>query len=146
MRRSGIRCRATTVREECHDTDVIMSTMASQITSLAFVYSTVYSGADQRNIKAPRQFPAQKASHTENISIWWRHHGLDDMWSTLLSGCCSVKGSTQLAVCLWIMDCLIPRVSLMATHLPFCQYPISIIITIFWNATFTKTLVSTMFD
>ena len=28
--------------------DVIMSTMASQITSLTIVYSTVYSGADQR--------------------------------------------------------------------------------------------------
>ena len=31
-----------------------MGTMASQITSLTIVYSTVYSGADQRNIKAPR--------------------------------------------------------------------------------------------
>ena len=31
-----------------HYTDVIMTTMASQITSLAVVYSTVYSDADQR--------------------------------------------------------------------------------------------------
>ena len=31
-----------------HYSDVIMSTIASQITSLAIVYSTVYSGADQR--------------------------------------------------------------------------------------------------
>ena len=31
-----------------HNNDVIMSTMASQITSLTIVYSTVYSGADQR--------------------------------------------------------------------------------------------------
>ena len=31
-----------------HYSDVIMSTMASQITSLTIVYSTVYSGADQR--------------------------------------------------------------------------------------------------
>ena len=31
-----------------HYNDVIMSTMASQVTSLAIVYSTVYSGADQR--------------------------------------------------------------------------------------------------
>ena len=36
-----------------HYTDVIMSTMTSQITSLTIVYLTVYSGADQRNIKAP---------------------------------------------------------------------------------------------
>ena len=31
-----------------HNSDVIMSAMVSQITSLAIVYSTVYSGADQR--------------------------------------------------------------------------------------------------
>ena len=31
-----------------HYDDVIMTTMASQITSLTIVYSTVYSGADQR--------------------------------------------------------------------------------------------------
>ena len=33
---------------EQHYNDVIMSTIASQITSLTIVYSTVYSGADQR--------------------------------------------------------------------------------------------------
>ena len=33
---------------QCHYNDVIMSTIASQITSLTIVYSTVYSGADQR--------------------------------------------------------------------------------------------------
>ena len=32
----------------CHDGDVIMGATASQITSLTIVYSTVYSGADQR--------------------------------------------------------------------------------------------------
>ena len=63
-----------------------MGTIASQITSLTIVYSAVYSGADQKNIKAPRQwplcgeftgtgeFPAQMASNAENVSIWWRHH------------------------------------------------------------------------
>ena len=65
-----------------------MTMMASQITSLTVVYSTVYSDADQRNIKAPRhwplcgeftgtgEFPAQRASYAENVSIWWRHHVL----------------------------------------------------------------------
>ena len=69
-----------------HYDDVIMTTIASQITSLTVVYSVVYSGADQRNIKAPRhwplcgeftgtgEFPAQRASYAENVSIWWRHH------------------------------------------------------------------------
>ena len=36
--------------------DVIMGTIGSQITSLAIVYSTVYSGADKKNIKAPRHW------------------------------------------------------------------------------------------
>ena len=31
-----------------HYSDIIMNAMASQITSLTIVYSTVYSGADQR--------------------------------------------------------------------------------------------------
>ena len=38
--------------------DVIKGPMASQITSLTIVCSTVYSGADQKkNIKAPRHWP-----------------------------------------------------------------------------------------
>ena len=36
-----------------HYRDVIMSAMASQITSLTIVYSTVYSGADQRKHQSP---------------------------------------------------------------------------------------------
>ena len=70
-----------------HYNDVIMSTIASQITSLTIVYSTVYSGADQRkhqssaslalNSPGTGEFPAQRASNAENVSIWWRHH---DNW------------------------------------------------------------------
>ena len=42
----------------CHYSDVIMSGMVSQITSLAIVYSTVYSGAQMKeNSKAPRHWP-----------------------------------------------------------------------------------------
>ena len=39
-----------------HYIDVIMSAIASQITILTIVYSTVYSGADKKNIKAPRHW------------------------------------------------------------------------------------------
>ena len=62
-----------------------MIAMASQITSLTIVYSTVYSGSDQRkhqsstslalcvgNSPVTGEFPAQMASNTENVSIWWR--------------------------------------------------------------------------
>ena len=71
-------------------TDVIMTTMASQITSLMVVYSTVYSEADQRKPQSSAslafvgeftgtgtgEFPTQRASYAENVSIWWRHHGI----------------------------------------------------------------------
>ena len=61
-------------KQESHYTDAIMSAIASQITSLTIVYSTVYSDADQR--KQRGEIPAQMASNTENVSIWWRHHDL----------------------------------------------------------------------
>ena len=69
-----------------HYIDFIMITMASQITGLTVVYSTVYSDADQRKhqssaslafvwgIHRRGEFPAQRASYAENVSIWWRHH------------------------------------------------------------------------
>ena len=38
--------------ETPHYSDVIMSTMASQVTSLTIVYSTFYSGADQRKYQS----------------------------------------------------------------------------------------------
>ena len=79
-----------------HYIDVIMTTMASQIISLTVVYSIVYSGADQRKHQSSAslalcgeftetgEFPAQRASNAENVSIWWRHH--DD---------------SKLELCLW---------------------------------------------
>ena len=63
-----------------HYSDVIMSRMGSQITSLMILYSTVNSGTDQRkhqrsaSMAFVRGIPAQMASNTENVSIWWRHH------------------------------------------------------------------------
>ena len=63
-----------------------MGAMASQITSLTIVYSTIYSGVDQSKhqntaslafvwrIHGAGEFPAQVASNAENVYIWWRHH------------------------------------------------------------------------
>ena len=48
-----------------------MGKMACQISSLTIVYSTVYSGADQRKHQSlvTGEFPAQMASNAENVSI-----------------------------------------------------------------------------
>ena len=63
-----------------------MGAMAFQITSLTIVYSSVYSGTDEKKSKlrvtglcvwnspVSGEFPAQMASNAENVSIWWRHH------------------------------------------------------------------------
>ena len=85
-----------------HYCDAIMGAMASQITSLTIVYSTVHSGTDQRkhqssaplhglcvgNSPVTSEFLAQMASNAKNASIWWRQH--DGMWIlvrlTLLRG------------------------------------------------------------
>ena len=65
-----------------------MTTIESQITSLTVVHSTVYSDTDQRKhqnsaslafvwgIHRGGEFPAQRASYAENVSIWWRHYAL----------------------------------------------------------------------
>ena len=64
-----------------------MSSTASQITSLTIAYFTVYSrrrskktsklcvaGLCGGNSPVTGEFPAQRASNAENVSIWWRHH------------------------------------------------------------------------
>ena len=61
--------------------DVIMSVMASQITSLTIVYSTIYSGSDQRKHQSFASLAfvwgihwSQRVSNVANVSIWWHHH------------------------------------------------------------------------
>ena len=74
-----------------HYNDVIMSAMASQSTSLAIVYSTVYSGADQRKhqssaslayvrgihrwpVNSPRKRPVtQKMFPLDDVIMTWFH-------------------------------------------------------------------------
>ena len=70
-----------------HYNDVIMNAMASQITSVSGVCSTVCSGRTSEKTSKLRttglcdgnspvtgEFPAQKASNAEDVSTWWRHH------------------------------------------------------------------------
>ena len=61
-----------------HYNDVMIGAMASQITTLTIVYSTVYSSADQRKHQSYASLafviPRKMARNAENVSIWWRHH------------------------------------------------------------------------
>ena len=88
------------VQGSLHYNDVIMSAMASQITGVLIVYSTVCLGVDQRKHQSSaslafeqeiHQWPvnSQRASNAENVSIWWRHHGTrlrHVAWCPLLGG------------------------------------------------------------
>ena len=69
-----------------HYSDAIVSAMASQITGVLIVHSTVCSGADGRKHKKFRvtglcegnspvtcEIPTQRAREPENVSIWWHH-------------------------------------------------------------------------
>ena len=76
----------------------IMSAMTCQITSLTIVYPTVYSGRKSKKTSKLRvtglcegnspvtgEFPAQRASYAENVSIWWRHHEHESLlWLIIL--------------------------------------------------------------
>ena len=74
---------------EIHYNDVIMSAMASQISSITIDYWSVHSGADQRKHQSSaslpfvwgeftgdRGIPVQMTSNAANASIWWLHHDL----------------------------------------------------------------------
>ena len=76
-----------------HHIDVIMSAIASQITGVSIVCSTVCSGTDQikgrvtghceGNPPVTGGFPSQRASKADNVCIWWRHYDL------VMRFCCS---------------------------------------------------------
>ena len=80
-------------QQDQHYSDIIMDTMASEITSLAIVYSSVYSDADQRKHQSSAslafvreftgEFSAQRASDAEIVYIWWRHYEAHILWGIL---------------------------------------------------------------
>ena len=52
---------------DSHYNDVIMSTISSQITSLTIVYSTIYSGADQRKHQSSASLAFVQGIHREPV-------------------------------------------------------------------------------
>ena len=86
-----------------HYSDVIMSAMASQITGVSTVCSTVCLGADQRKHRSCLSvafamrihwFPSQRASNVENVFIWWRHHVASfDLLTHIPRGCFTKNGA-----------------------------------------------------
>ena len=44
------------------------------------------------------EFPAQRASNAENVSIWWRHHGNQDIFAEILA---SIVFSNRQSILSW---------------------------------------------
>ena len=80
-----------------HYNGIVISAMASQITSLMVVYSTVYlrrrskkasklciTGLCEGNSAVTGEFPTQRTSNAEIISIWWRHYATPDYVAVII--------------------------------------------------------------
>ena len=78
-----------------HQSDVIMSAMASQISSLTIFLNRLFrrrskktsklrvTGLCAGNSPVAGEFPAQMANNAEIVSIWWRHHVRNNVWSNI---------------------------------------------------------------
>ena len=75
--------------QSIHYNDVIVGAMASQITSLSRlirrrskkISKIRVTGLCTGNSPETGEFPAQRASNAENVSIWWRHHDYFVRWA-----------------------------------------------------------------
>ena len=107
-----------------HYSDVIMRAMASQVTSLTIVYSTVYSGGRSKKTSKLRvtglcevnspvtgEFTTQRASNAANVSIWWRHHGVMSMRNTCYVISALVVVETQIEKYMVYCELGLPRMT-----------------------------------
>ena len=87
---------SASVLSHIHYCDVIMGAMVSQITSLHCLLNRLFRRRSKETSKlrvtdlcagnSPEkgEFPAQRVSNSENVSIWWRHHVKENKTTTLL--------------------------------------------------------------
>ena len=80
--------RVSTCQKNCNTIDLRRAQVNNLRNGVSIVYSTVYSGTDQRKHQYSAslafncegispgtcEFPAQMVSSAGNGSIWWRHH------------------------------------------------------------------------
>ena len=86
----GLQARACTLNHKpTHYCVVIMNAMASQITGVSIVYSTVCADADPKNIKPPRYWPFVRGIHRWPVDsphkgpVTWKLFPLDDVIMTI---------------------------------------------------------------
>ena len=95
-------------KEMSHYSDVLMGTMAFQITSIMIVYSTVYSGADQRKHQSSASLAFVRGIH--RLPVNFPHKGpvtrkmfpFDDVIMYLMPTC--IYAQVNLPPSLWLRD------------------------------------------
>ena len=105
----------SSLHSDTHYSDVMMSTMVSHITTITHdcllnhlfrrrskkTSKLCVTGLYMGNSPVTGEFPAQRASNEENISIWWRHHGI---WTNLLEvNICCWKSSFETEIHLRVL-------------------------------------------
>ena len=94
--------RSQAICSHSHYNDVIMSAMASPITSLMIVYSTVYSGTDQRKHQSSTSLAFVRGIHQWPVNSW--HKGpvtrkmfpFDDIIMVITNFGCSIHMAPSL--------------------------------------------------
>ena len=61
-------------------------------------------GLCEGNSPATGEFPAQRASNAENVSIWWRHHASQIRWYMLVAHC-TIMYLPHISDCLLLCVC-----------------------------------------
>ena len=91
-----------------HYTDVIMSAMVSQNTSIAIVYSTVYSGADQRKHQSSESLTFVQGFHrwlVNSLHKWpvmWKMFTFEDIIMCLWSVCMQMHRNLKMLMDRWM--------------------------------------------
>ena len=98
-----------------HYNDVIMSAMASQITRLTMFTQPFIQGQIKEtsklciiglcagNSQVTGEFPTQKASNAEYVSIWWRHHSVHIL-QIMLPCCSQLSNINDMNMTNWLPD------------------------------------------
>ena len=120
-------CEHCSVAQKSHYSDVIMSAMASPITSLAIVYSTVYSGADQRKHQRSASLAFLRGIHRWPVNSPHKGPVTRKCFHLMTSSCCQqTRSSYSVTIFYLFYGSSIIRD-------PYCQYGLTEIIIWIWN-------------
>ena len=118
-----------------HYIDVIMTTMASQITSLTVVYPNVYSDADQRKHQSSASLAFVWGIHRDRWIPRTKDQLRGKCFHLMTSSWCVVFGSNYYVVIQFVSDLPVHQIKLCPIIIDFCP------VMAFLNADYLKCLI-----